>query len=95
MFKTRLCLALSGQFSLPYAEQIRLFRKIGFDGFFSGWREGGDIAELGFYHNINGVWDTSLSDELNTTLDAFFEIQKELSKNTAKLPDQKFSSLGK
>ena len=46
MFKTRLCLALSDGFQLPYDEQIRLFKKVGFDGFFSGWHPGCDIAAL-------------------------------------------------
>jgi len=46
MFKTHLCLALSEQFKIPLADQIRLFKQIGFDGFFSGWAPGCDIAGL-------------------------------------------------
>ena len=46
MFKTKLCLALSSQFKIPYDEQIRLFKKIGFDGFFSGWEPGCDLGAL-------------------------------------------------
>ena len=46
MYRTRLCLALSDQFKMPYADQIRLFKKVGFDGFFAGWESGCDIAGL-------------------------------------------------
>ena len=43
--KTRkICLATSGAFGLPTEEQIRLFKKIGFDAFFTGWQYGEDIA---------------------------------------------------
>lgn len=46
MYKTRLCLALSEQFPLPQTDQIRLFKQVGFDGFFAGWEPGCDIGEL-------------------------------------------------
>ena len=44
MTKHKICLALSGSFGLSNEEQIRLFKKIGFDGFFTGWEYGEDIA---------------------------------------------------
>ena len=37
MYKTKLCLGLSSSFSLPYEQQIRTLRQIGFEGFFTGW----------------------------------------------------------
>lgn len=37
MWKKRLCLALSGCFNLPYADQLRLIKEAGFDAFFCGW----------------------------------------------------------
>lgn len=37
MYKTKLCLGTSGQFGISVEEQIRLFKKTGFEGFFSGW----------------------------------------------------------
>lgn len=43
---THLCLALSEQFKIPETEQIRLFKQIGFDGFFAGWQPGCDFAPL-------------------------------------------------
>lgn len=46
MYKSRLCLALSDQFKIPFDEQIRLFKKVGFDGFFSVWEPGCDCAAL-------------------------------------------------
>jgi len=46
MYKAKLCLGLSDQFKLPFEDQIRLFRKVGFEGFFVDWAEGLDIAAL-------------------------------------------------
>ena len=45
MWKTKLCLATSDQFELSVPEQIRLFKKIGFDGFFTYYSNREDIAE--------------------------------------------------
>ena len=39
-----LCLNLSEDLALSKVEQIRLFRDVGFDGFFAGW--GDDLAAL-------------------------------------------------
>jgi len=36
MYKTKLCLGL-GDFGCGFEEQIKLFKAVGFDGFFSGW----------------------------------------------------------
>ncbi len=44
MWKRKLCLATSGQFARPVDEQIRLFAATGFEGFFTGWTHGEDIA---------------------------------------------------
>ena len=46
MYKTKLCLSLSRQFNIPEENQIRLFRKVGFEGFFSGWSPDGNTAAL-------------------------------------------------
>ena len=46
MYKTKLCLGLSSSFSLPYEQQIRTLRQIGFEGFFTGWSREADIALL-------------------------------------------------
>ncbi len=45
MWKTKLCIATNDQFELSVPEQIRLFKKIGFDGFFTGYTNCEDIAE--------------------------------------------------
>lgn len=42
----RLCLGLSQQFPVSEIDQIRLFRQVGFDGFFSGWPAECSIARL-------------------------------------------------
>ena len=45
MWKTKLCLGTGCQFDLPVPEQIRLFRKIGFDGFFTDYTGPADVKE--------------------------------------------------
>ena len=42
----RLCLSLNKQFGIPDIDQIRLFGRAGFDGFFSVWEPGCDCAAL-------------------------------------------------
>ena len=44
MYGTKLCLATSAQFGISVEEQISLFKKVGFDGFFVYWAKGVDIA---------------------------------------------------
>lgn len=39
MYRTKLCLGTNGQFEISNEEQIRLFKKVGFDGFFTMWDE--------------------------------------------------------
>ena len=39
MYKTKLCLGVNTQFGLPVAEQIKLFKKTGFEAFFTDWYE--------------------------------------------------------
>ena len=45
MWKTKLCLGTNNQFELSVPEQIKLFKKIGFEGFFTGYSNREDIAE--------------------------------------------------
>ena len=45
MWKHKLCLGTSGSFGLSVPEQIKLFKEIGFDGFFTGWSRGCGIKE--------------------------------------------------
>ncbi len=42
MYGTKLCLATGG-FGMSACEQIRMFRKVGFEGFFTGWGKGEDL----------------------------------------------------
>ena len=46
MYRAKLCLGLSDQFKLPFDEQIRLFHRVGFEGFFVDWAESLDVAAL-------------------------------------------------
>jgi sugar phosphate isomerase/epimerase len=45
MWNARLCLGTNGQYEVPVEEQIRLLKKIGFDGFFTGWSEDACVGE--------------------------------------------------
>lgn len=42
MYKKKLCLSVSKSYGLPLTEQIRLFKKTGFEGFFVLWEKGMD-----------------------------------------------------
>ncbi len=42
MWKQKLCLSVGGTYGLSEAQQIRLFKKTGFEGFFVLWTEGRD-----------------------------------------------------
>ena len=45
MWKTKLCLGTNNQSELSVPEQIKLFKKIGFEGFFTDYPTREDIAE--------------------------------------------------
>ncbi len=44
MWKKHLGLGTSSDFDLPVEEQIRLFARVGFDAFFTGWEPGAPVA---------------------------------------------------
>ena len=46
MYQRRMCLGLSSQFGISSLKQIDLFQKVGFDGFFSGWKPDGYVSRL-------------------------------------------------
>lgn len=47
MWNTKLCLGTSRKsFRMPLEEQIRLFKRVGFDAFFTDWQPGDDVAAL-------------------------------------------------
>ena len=46
MWGEKLCLALSNDFGVNEEEQIKLFKKVGFDGFFSMFEKGKDLQKL-------------------------------------------------
>ncbi len=45
MWKTKLCLGTNSDFGISTEDQIRLFQKVGFEGFFTEWHDGCAIAE--------------------------------------------------
>ena len=71
MHRQQLCLGLIDVCGVPWEEQIRLMRDVGFEGFFSGWGEGIDLRalrrvgdETGMvyqsvhapYHDVDQLW---------------------------------------
>lgn len=46
MWKQKICIALGEQFGTEYKKQLELIKKIGFDGFFVGWNEKMNTAEI-------------------------------------------------
>lgn len=46
MYRAKLCLGLNPQYGLPYEDQIRLFRSVGFEGFFVNWTPDINLASL-------------------------------------------------
>jgi len=58
--KTKLILGTSESFDLSDAEQIKLFKKIGFDGFFINWKSGDDITEVKKAADENNMYFQSL-----------------------------------
>ena len=46
MFGNKLCLGLSKSFGLSYEEQIRLFKKTGFEGFFADWSAENELESI-------------------------------------------------
>ena len=68
MWKTKLCLGTNNQFELSVPEQIKLFKKIGFEGFFTDYTTHEDIAEYkkqlsgkvpGYVIDATGMYDFS------------------------------------
>jgi sugar phosphate isomerase/epimerase len=83
MWNAQLCLGTSGQFGASVEEQIRLFKKTGFDGFFTGWSKNADIEkckkladELGMvYQSIHApftnaakMWEADAKDAVDELL---------------------------
>ena len=46
MYRQKLCLATKESFGVPLTEQVRLFAEAGFEGFFTGFSSGTELAPL-------------------------------------------------
>lgn len=66
---TKLCLGVSEQFAIPAEEQIRLFQRRGFDGFFTMWHEAADIAAYKKAARETGMLYQSLHAPFNRAAD--------------------------
>lgn len=55
MYGTKLCLGTSDRFGLTIDEQIKLFKEIGFDGFFVQWDSKTDIKSIKEYADSLGM----------------------------------------
>lgn len=60
MWQRRLCLGVSEAFDCGIKEQIALFSKIGFDGFFVEWKRGMDLHELREAADASGMLFSSV-----------------------------------
>ena len=59
MWKTKLCLGAVG-IDIPAKEQIALFREVGFEGFFVGWKKGVDLMDIREYADSIGMYFQSV-----------------------------------
>lgn len=59
MYKKRLCLGV-GNFGVSTEEQIVLFKKAGFDGFFVEWQRGMDVSKLRKLADKEGMYFQSI-----------------------------------
>lgn len=46
MYKNILCMNVSEEFGIPVTEQIKMLKKIGFEGFFTGWKRKMNVEEI-------------------------------------------------
>jgi hypothetical protein len=53
-----------------------------------------NFTEIGFYHNTDGEWDPKVSEELDVSEDAFWEIWNALARNTAEIRHTRLCDLG-
>lgn len=83
MWKAQLCLGTNSQFGVSTEEQIRLFKKVGFDAFFTEWDRDADVRgwkkladELGIaYHSIHSpfsnvakMWESDADEAIDELL---------------------------
>ena len=59
MWKTKLCLNVIKN-EIPIKEQLALFKKTGFEGFFVSWQEGMDLKEIRNYADSIGMYFQSV-----------------------------------
>ncbi len=71
--KTKLILGLSDSFDLSKEEQIRLFKKTGFDGFFSEWKSGDDLSGLKKLADETGMYFQSVHAPFSKMRSMWFE----------------------
>ena len=45
MWNTHFCIALGGIFDIPFAEEVKIAKAVGFDGFFTNWNKSGCLDE--------------------------------------------------
>lgn len=45
MWNNHFCIALGGIFDIPFAEEVKIAKAAGFDGFFTNWNKPGCLDE--------------------------------------------------
>ncbi len=79
MYKQKLSLSLNGDFGIPFTEQIRLFKKTGFEAFTGHWRSGEDdsIRECARVGKEEGMIFNALHGPFGNTASMWDENEKE------------------
>lgn len=79
MYKQKLCLSLNGDFGLSDSEQIRLFKRTGFEAFTGHWNVGDDdrITETAKVGKEEGMIFNAFHAPWNHTADMWDEKEKE------------------
>lgn len=76
MYKQEICLATSDEFGVPEREQIRLFKIVGFDGFFCEYESGKDLVSLKEYADSIGIKFQSVHAPFSNMASMWFENEK-------------------
>lgn len=87
MNKQKICIAAKPDFGLTVPEQVKLFAETGFDGFFTGFRTGTDLAPVRKAADENGMFFQSVHAPFGGCADMWGDDGDEIKKFTSELID--------
>lgn len=85
MYKQKLCLSVNSTFGVSEAEQIRLFREAGFEGFFTDYKKGKDLKATRKCADENGMYFQSVHAPFGGCCDFWCDDEDETKKFTDEL----------